>query len=67
MSSDLAEGRFTLNDVGTGAVIGGLLGELCTRLAPSIGREWQVDGWREGMFFGALAVLVFWVFGELGA
>lgn len=65
--ASLADGQLTLTDVGTGAVLGGLLGEVLTRLAVSLGREWEADGWREGMFYGALLVLTMWLFREMGA
>ncbi len=42
-------------------MVGGLLGEIAVRIAPLFGRELKVDGWREGMFFGALIVFAAWV------
>lgn len=65
--ADFADGRITLTDVGTGAAVGGVLGETAVRLAPMLGLELKIDGWREGMFCGALGALAFWAFGELGA
>lgn len=62
----LVDVRFTLSDVGTTAVIGGLVGELAVRLARSLGTEIRLDGWREGMFIGALWGLSVWIFGGLG-
>lgn len=62
---NLVDGQIALTDVGTGAAIGGVLGETAVRLAPMLGFELKVDGWREGMFLGALLVLLAWVFGEL--
>jgi hypothetical protein len=31
------------------------------------GVDLEIDGWREGMFLGALTALFCWSFGELGA
>ncbi len=62
-----ADGAIGITDVGTGAAIGGVLGETVVRLASMVGLEPEVDGWREGMFLGALAVLFYGTFGELGA
>lgn len=46
---------------------GRVLGETALRLASMLGLELEIDGWREGMFFGALTVLFGWTFRELGA
>jgi hypothetical protein len=64
---DLINGQIALTDIGTGAAVGGVLGEIVVRLAPMFGLEPKIDGWREGMFLGALGVLALWVFGELEA
>jgi len=65
--ADLADGQIGLTDVGTGAAIGGVLGETAVRLAPMFGVKLKLDGWREGMFFGALGALALAVSGQLGA
>lgn len=65
--ADLANRRVALTDVGTGAIIGGLLCELGVRVASLMGHRTAIDGWREGMFLGGLAVFLVWVFGELEA
>ncbi len=64
---DIASRRIALTDIGTGAMIGGLLGELGVRLASMLGHRPTIDGWREGMFFGGLIVLLAWAFSELEA
>jgi hypothetical protein len=61
VAAELAHGRIALTDIGTGAMVGGLLGEIAVRIAPLFGRELNMDGWREGMFFGALIVFAAWV------
>jgi hypothetical protein len=63
----LSDGTIGLTDVGTLAVIGGVIGEAAVRIGVAFGREFDIDGWREGMFFGGLVALLFWVFGEGGA
>lgn len=63
----VADGSFGLTDVGTGAVIGGVLGEMAVRAASMFGMQLTIDGWREGMFVGALLSLSYLAFGELGA
>jgi hypothetical protein len=64
--AEFTGGRIALTDIGTGAAIGGVLGETAVRLAPMLGLELKIDGWREGMFLGALVTLAFWAFGEMG-
>jgi len=44
-------------------MLGGLLGEVLVRLGPLFGWEPAVEGWREGMFFGALTFFLVWLFG----
>lgn len=63
----LLNGELSLGDVGTVAIVGGVIGEVAARLGAIVGRESEIDGWREGMFFGAMAGLLYWTFGELGA
>jgi hypothetical protein len=63
----LVDGQIAFTDIGTGAIIGGVLVELVVRLAPLFGLEPRIDGWREGMFLGALGALALWAFGGLGA
>ncbi|HEX8689316.1 MAG TPA: hypothetical protein VF729_03645 [Solirubrobacterales bacterium] len=63
----LSDDRLGLTDIGTVAVIGGVLTEAAVRIGASCGIEWEIDGWREGMFFGALIALLFWLFGEASA
>jgi hypothetical protein len=55
-----------LSDVGTFAVIGGVLAETGRRIAALLGREWA-DAWREGMFVSGLVALVIWTFRKLVA
>ena len=55
-----------LSDVGTAAVIGGVVGEAAARLAKLLGRAWKTDAWREGMFVSGGAALLAWVFQKLG-
>lgn len=62
--ADLASDPISLSDIGAGAVIGGVLGETAVRLAAALGFEPQIDGWREGMFVGALLALVYWASGR---
>jgi len=54
-----------LNDVGTFAVVGGVLAETGRRVAAVLGREWKADAWREGMFVSGLLALVIWTFRKL--
>jgi len=56
-----------LNDVGTFAVIGGVLAETGRRIAAALGRDWKADAWREGMFVSGLGALLFWAFRKLVA
>jgi hypothetical protein len=56
-----------LNDVGTFAVIGGVLAEAGRRIAAVFGREWKADAWREGMFLSGLGALLIWAFRKLVA
>lgn len=56
-----------LNDVGTFAVIGGVLAETGRRVAALLGREWKADAWREGMFVSGLVTLIVWAFRKLVA
>jgi hypothetical protein len=63
----VTDAGIALTDIGTGAALGGVLGETVVRLAPLLGLELEDDGWRKGMFFGALFTLLFWTFGEVGA
>jgi len=63
----LANDQIALTDIGAGALIGGALLESAVRLGAALGLELKIDGWREGMFLGALAAFAFWVFGELEA
>ena len=67
LAVDIANRRIVLTDIGTGAMIGGLLGELGVRLASTLGRRPTIDGWREGMFFGGLVTFLIWAFSELEA
>ena len=60
-------GRLALTDIGTAAMLGGVLGEVYSRLWSLLGWEPVVDGWREGMFFGALFFLALWAFGVMEA
>jgi hypothetical protein len=66
-SADPTDGGIGFTDVGTGAAIGGVLGEGVVRLASMFGRELDIDGWREGMFMGALLALSYSALGALGA
>ena len=50
-----------LGDIGTAAVLGGVLFEAIVRLAPLVGWRPSIDGWREGMFFGALVAFLVWI------
>lgn len=61
------DGSIGLTNVGTGAAVGGALGEAVVRIASVFGLELGIDGWREGMFFGALLALSYSAFGGLGA
>lgn len=65
--ADLSDGNVGLTDIGTLAVVGGVIGETAVRIGMMSGREFEIDGWRDGMFFGALVALLYWAFGELGA
>jgi hypothetical protein len=65
VAAELSHGRIALTDIGTGAMVDGLLGEIAVRMAPLFGRELTVDGWREGMFVGALVVFAAWVSGGM--
>jgi len=67
LAADLLDGGMGLTDVGTAAIVGGVLVETVARLGTALGRQHEIDGWREGMFFGALMALLFWAFGEAGA
>jgi hypothetical protein len=50
-----------LGDVGTFALVGGVLVEAGVRLAKLLGRQPSTDGWREGMFVGASLGLLYWL------
>jgi|GEM_PF-2705739 len=65
--ADLETGRIGLTDIGTIAVLGGVLGETIVRLARSFGLEVEIDGWREGMFVGALGAVLLWIADQAGA
>jgi hypothetical protein len=67
LAVDFLRGEVGLADIGTAAIIGGVLGETAARLGVTLGRGSEPDGWRDGMFFGGLAALLYWAFGELGA
>ena len=54
----------SLGDVGTFALVGGVLVETGVRVAKRLGCEPTADGWREGMFAGACVGLLYWLFGE---
>jgi hypothetical protein len=54
-----------LGDVGTVALIGGILGEAGARVSRFLGREPAIDGWREGMFVGGVFALLVWSSGEI--
>jgi hypothetical protein len=62
---DLGDGGIGFTDVGTGAAIGGVLGETAVRLASLFDLNLDIDGWREGMFLGALLALWYSAFGAL--
>jgi len=66
VAADLPDGGIGFTDVGTGAAIGGVLGETAVRLASLFGLKLDIDGWREGMFLGALLALWYSAFGALG-
>lgn len=59
----MVAGNVALTDIGTASMLGGLLGEVLVRLGPLFGWEPAVEGWREGMFFGALTFFLVWLFG----
>lgn len=65
--ADLAGGGIALGDLGTGALIGGVLGETVARVGRLLGHEPEIDGWREGMFAGAVVALLYWALGEVVA
>jgi hypothetical protein len=44
-----------------------VVGEAAVRLASVLGLELDIDGWREGMFLGALFALAYSAFGAFGA
>ena len=67
VAADLTDGGIGFTDVGTGAAVGGALGEAAVRLASALGLELDIDGWREGMFLGALLALSYSTFGMFGA
>jgi hypothetical protein len=67
VAADLANEGGGFTDVGTGAAIGGVLGEAAVRLASTLGLEFDIDGWREGMFLGASFALVYSALGVFGA
>jgi hypothetical protein len=56
-----------LSDVGTFAVVGGVLAETGRRVATMLGREWKADAWREGMVVSGLGALLIWAFRKLVA
>jgi hypothetical protein len=51
----------SLGDVGTFALVGGVLVEAGVRLGKVFGRQRTVDGWREGMFLGGCLGLLYWL------
>lgn len=59
----MVDGGVALTHIGTASMLGGLLGEVLVRLGSTLGWEPATDGWREGMFFGALAFFLVWLFG----
>lgn len=65
--ADIADGRITLAEIGAIGLIGGIVGESLVRIARSLGLDFGFDGWREGMFFGGLMALTWWIFGQVGA
>jgi hypothetical protein len=54
-----------LSDVGTTAIIGGVVAEAGKRAAETLGWSWKADAWREGMFVSGLFALVIWAFRRL--
>ena len=59
----MVDGNVALTHIGTASMLGDLLGEVVVRLGPLFGWEPDADGWREGMFLGALAFFLAWWFG----
>ncbi len=53
-----------LGDVGTFALVGGVLVETGVRLAKLLGHRSTTDGWREGVFLGACLGLLYWLSGK---
>jgi len=54
----------SLGDVGSFALIGGVLVEAGVRVGRLLGRHPTTDGWREGMFLGACLGLLYWFSGK---